>query len=410
MADPKYSELAGNAYDQLDDAKLVYETSDLPESEQMPMYCEDEPDSSCVEQLHISAKEAFNKFKGKQIIGEHVDFSDRLSYKPRTGYKFGDWDWELVSQGEKESPLQKYQRLQCEVKELYEEVNELKEKSKDEQEIKSASEIISQTQQIEKQLVSLKLEECLGPDVVASLSDPQGTTLKQLISQIELFKQTNVPASKSSSEDTKMDESAEPGILKYQMMYLPEKARMQEVARVAQLEQRLCCLENLIGTSNDKLSKFSQYLKSQGIMDAVQQLEAKASLLDVNQLDTIETRLGTLIYRMDSIAQKKAAVTQDSEQEQKIAEMYEIMKKTDAISQILPQTVNRLLALNEIHQQAATFSKALMRLEELQAEITSGLESNKSLLKGVQESFASNMEIIKSNIALLDERVKKFKK
>ncbi|EFN86317.1 Probable dynactin subunit 2 [Harpegnathos saltator] len=207
-----------------------------------------------------------------------------------------------------------------------------------------------------------------------------------------------------------MDESAEPGILKYQMMYLPEKARMQEVARVAQLEQRLCCLENLIGTSNDKLSKFSQYLKSQGIMDAVQQLEAKASLLDVNQLDTIETRLGTLIYRMDSIAQKKAAVTQDSEQEQKIAEMYEIMKKTDAISQILPQTVNRLLALNEIHQQAATFSKALMRLEELQAEITSGLESNKSLLKGVQESFASNMEIIKSNIALLDERVKKFKK
>lgn len=52
-------------------------------------------------------------------------------------------------------------------------------------------------------------------------------------------------------------------------------------------------------------------------MDAVQQLEAKASLLDVNQLDTIETRLGTLIYRMDSITQKKAAA-QDSEQEQKV--------------------------------------------------------------------------------------------
>jgi len=53
-------------------------------------------------------------------------------------------------------------------------------------------------------------------------------------------------------------------------------------------------------------------------MEAVQQLEAKTSLLDVNQLDTIETRLGTLIYRMDSIAQKKAAMEQDSEQEQKV--------------------------------------------------------------------------------------------
>ncbi|KMQ92999.1 putative dynactin subunit 2-like protein [Lasius niger] len=404
MADPKYADLPGIAYDQLD----VYETSDLPESEQMRMYCEDEPDSSCVEQLHISAKEAFNKFKGKQIVGKPTDFSDRLSNKPRTGYKFGDW--ELVSEGEKETPLQKYQRLQCEIKELYEEVNELKENSKDEVEIKSASEIISQAQQIEKQLVSLKLEECLGPDVVASLSDPQGTMLKQLISQIELFKQTNMPPSKLSSEDKKADESVEHGVLKYQMMYFPEKARMQEAARIAQLEQRLCCLENLIGTSNDKLSKFSQNLKCEGIMEAVQGLEAKTSLLDVNQLDTIETRLGTLIYRMDSIAQKKAVAEQDSEQEQKISEMYEIMKKTDAISQILPQTVERLLTLSDIHQQAAAFSKSLIRLEELQAEISSGLDSNKSLLKGVQESFASNMEVIKSNIALLDERIKKLKK
>ncbi|KAL0107599.1 hypothetical protein PUN28_014717 [Cardiocondyla obscurior] len=172
MADPKYADLPGIAYDQLD----VYETSDLPESEQMRMYCEDEPESSCVEQLHISAKEAFGKFKGKQIVGKPVDFSDCLSNKPRTGYKFGDW--ELVGEGEKETPLQKFQRLQCEVKELYEEVNELKEKSKDEEEIKSAGEIISQAQQIEKQLISLKLEECLGPDVIASLSDPQGTVLK----------------------------------------------------------------------------------------------------------------------------------------------------------------------------------------------------------------------------------------
>lgn len=59
---------------------------------------------------------------------------------------------------------------------------------------------------------------------------------------------------------------------------------------------------------------------------------------------------------------------------------------------------------------AAAFSKSLIKLEELQIEISSGLESNKSLLKGVQESFASNMEVIKGNIALLDERIKKLNK
>lgn len=120
--------------------------------------------------------------------------------------------------------------------------------------------------------------------------------------------------------------------------------------------------------------------------------------------------------------------------------MYDIMKQTETMSQILPQTVNRMLALNTIHQQgmylnifmrktlhiffvlkiyiifsiyfflAATFNKSLMRLEELQSQITSDLESNKSLLKGVQESFASNLEIIKNNIESLDERIKKLNK
>ena len=87
---------------------------------------------------------------------------------------------------------------------------------------------------------------------------------------------------------------------------------------------------------------------------------------------------------MDNVAQKKTALTLDSEQEQKISEMYDIMKQTETISQILPQTVNRMLALNTIHQQAATFNKSLTRLEELQSQITSeyiiGLEIKKRIL------------------------------
>ncbi|XP_076754974.1 dynactin subunit 2 [Xylocopa sonorina] len=403
MADPKYADLPGIAYDQVD----VYETTDLPESEQFQLYPEDETDS--IEKLHISATEAFNKFKGKQVISKGIDFSDRVSVKPRTGYKFGDW--ELPGEGEKETPIQKYQRLQCEIKELYEEVNDLKEKAKDE-EIRSVADIISQVQLLEKQLDSLKLEECLGADLVATLSDPQGTRMKQLISQIEAFKQTNILTSETDSktQSTKDDKTTEPGVLKYQMMYLPEKARMQEAARIALLEQRLCNLESVIGTTSDKLSKFSQNLRGQGVMEALQELGAKAALLDTYQLDIVESRLAALIHRMDNIAQKKAALALDSEQEQKISEMYDIMKQTETMSQILPQTVNRMLALNTIHQQAATSNKTLARLEELQSQITSDLESNKSLLKGVQDSFASNLEIIRNNIESLDERIKKLSK
>lgn len=404
MADPKYADLPGIAYDQAD----VYETTDLPESEQFQLYSEDESDS--IEKLHISATEAFNKFKGKNVVSKGIDFSDRVSLKLRTGYKFGDW--ELPAEGEKETPIQKYQRLQCEIKELYDEINELKEKAKDDEDVKSAVDIISQVEQVGKQLESLKLEECLGSDLVATLSDPQGTRLKQLMSQIESFKQTSILSSESDAKpkSAKVDKNGESGILKYQMMYLPEKARMQEAARIALLEQRLCNLENVIGTTTDKLSKFSQNLKCQGVMEAVQELGARAALLDTNQLDIIESRLATLIHRMDNVAQKKSTLAQDSEQEQKILEMYEIMKKTESMNEILPQTVNRMLALNTVHQQAAEFSKSLTRLDEIQSQITTDLESTKSLLKGVQESFASNLEIIKNNMTSLDERIKKLNK
>lgn len=54
-------------------------------------------------------------------------------------------------------------------------------------------------------------------------------------------------------------------------------------------------------------------------MEAVQELGAKASLLDTYQLDIIENRLASVIHRMDTITQKKSALTLDSEQEQKVS-------------------------------------------------------------------------------------------
>lgn len=66
-------------------------------------------------------------------------------------------------------------------------------------------------------------------------------------------------------------------------------------------------------------------MKCQGIMDAVQQLSAKAALLDTSQLDAIESRLSTLIYRIDTIAQKTSTLTPDSELKQKVS--YKLLVK-----------------------------------------------------------------------------------
>ena len=43
-------------------------------------------ESDSIERLHISASEAFTKFKGKSLDAKGIDFSDRLSKRIRTGY------------------------------------------------------------------------------------------------------------------------------------------------------------------------------------------------------------------------------------------------------------------------------------------------------------------------------------
>jgi hypothetical protein len=54
----------------------------------------------------------------KSLRKSSLDFN--FSFAPRS------YEYELVGQGEKETPLQKFQRLQCEITELAEEINQLK--------------------------------------------------------------------------------------------------------------------------------------------------------------------------------------------------------------------------------------------------------------------------------------------
>lgn len=71
---------------------------------------------------------------------------------------------------------------------------------------------------------------------------------------------------------------------------------------------------------------------------------------------------------------------------------------------------NNYLLIKFVSVAAGEFSKSLTQLEELQSQISNGLENNKTVLKGVQESFATNLEVIRKNISALEERASKLKK
>ena len=72
---------------QVNDQPDVYETSDLPESDQ-DLNSADNGDTtdSVVEILNVSGENAYSTFKGKVLDSSMVDFSDRISRRGHTGY------------------------------------------------------------------------------------------------------------------------------------------------------------------------------------------------------------------------------------------------------------------------------------------------------------------------------------
>uniref|UniRef100_A0A1B6CNR5 Dynactin subunit 2 n=1 Tax=Clastoptera arizonana TaxID=38151 RepID=A0A1B6CNR5_9HEMI len=369
MADPKYANLFGIAYDQPD----VYETDDLPEEDQdKDLYDHSSiGNADCIERLHISAKDALKTFKGKSLVPRNVDFSDRLSKKIRTGYDARSGDWELVGVGEKETPIQKYQRLQCEMKELMEEISALKETAKDENAKDSLSFPVVDTQleKMQKQLSDLQLEESLGSELISSLNDPQGAQYKKMLAQLQTF---NVGSSYNHEDSAQADKAGHlaDGLVQYQMTLRPGHIQLEKTYRLTELEQRITKMESLIGATPAKLGRLGGGDRS--LLETAQLLSSRAAMLDPAQLEAAEARVSALSSKLDHVAEKTSSLTGslDSEKEKKISELYEIAKKTEHLSQILPQTLERLISLKELHQQGGEFAKTIGELESVQVRLS----------------------------------------
>lgn len=86
------------------------------------------------------------------------------------------------------------------------------------------------------------------------------TIFRELLSQIEIFKQNNKSRITEASNEPVISaaETSKEGSLKYQMIYVPDKSKVQDLARISQLEKRLGYLEGVVGISNDSSTKCSQ--------------------------------------------------------------------------------------------------------------------------------------------------------
>ncbi|XP_010002793.1 PREDICTED: dynactin subunit 2, partial [Chaetura pelagica] len=257
----------------------------------------EELSSTSVEHLIINPNAAYEKFRDKSLGSKGGDFSDRLGKPRRTGHESGEYEMLGEGLGTKETPQQRYQRLQHEVQELLKDVEQMQ----------------SSAREAEEELTAM------GQNPL------------------------------------------------------------------------------LVG------------LKGSSLVETVQVLQAKVNVLDMAVLDQVEARLQSVLGKVNEIAKHKVTV-QDADTQSKIHQIYETMQRWDPVASTLPDVVQRLVTLRDLHEQATQFGQVLVHLDTTQQEISGALKDNAVLLAEVQKTMKENLAIIEDNFADIDTRIKRLQK
>ena len=91
------------------------------------------------------------------------------------------------------------------------------------------------------------------------------------------------------------------------------------------------------------------------LLGAVSTLSARSSLFDPVHLDHIEGRLAAFQQKMTSAAAATERNTKvgavEAEKAKKVDRLYELVQRSEGLSQALPEVVDRMDALQGLHEQ-----------------------------------------------------------
>ncbi|XP_071190823.1 dynactin subunit 2-like isoform X5 [Salvelinus alpinus] len=362
--------------------------------------------SDSVERIVVNPNAAYDKFKDKRVSTKGLDFSDCISKNKRVGYESGEYEILAEGCGVKETPQQKYQRLVNEIQELSHEVETTQATTKDSSAEERLTPVVlaQQAAQLKQQLVSAHLDTLLGPQAHINLADPDRALAERLLTQLEAAR-----SSRGSTGERKASAKAPDGVVLYELHSRPEQERFTDAAKVAELEKRLAELETAVGSGSDKQGPLSAGVQGGSLMDTMELLQARVSALDSATLDQIEARLQSVLGKMNEIAKHKATI-EDADTQNKVSQLYDVVQKWDTMATSLPQVVQRLMAVKELHEQAMQFGQLLTHLDTTQQMINNSLKDNGTLLPQVQTTMKDNLLSVEENFAALDQRMKKFNK
>lgn len=396
--DNKYANLIGIARNEPD----FYETTTSTSShEKLPVQ---EDESNSVQKIIISTKDAQEKFNTRILNSDYVDFSDTITSRRKFGYRVEpdsyEWNQDLV-----ESPLQRFKRLEIELSSLKNDLVEMDQFASEEDKKQLIDfdpiNLSKQVEELQSKVKTLHLE-TIGAKV--DINKLNNKAKKDLLhdSMNALKKDLAI---KEKTDGQKGDESS----IVFKLFTDLEANDLARANKVSELNQRLANLEIVFGAGNAavnerQISKLCNNIENKSILGLIESLSSKMNLIEKQSLEQTESRLQAVSSRVNQLNEKKSLVD-DQEKLNRVNELYTMVSKWKDMSALVPSVVDRLSALNDVHQKAFEFPAILSRLNAEQDSIKQNLNTSTDVLKDLEKNFEANMASIKKNFDLLNEKI-----
>uniref|UniRef100_A0ACB8ENV6 Dynactin subunit 2 n=1 Tax=Sphaerodactylus townsendi TaxID=933632 RepID=A0ACB8ENV6_9SAUR len=195
----------------------------------------------------------------------------------------------------------------------------------------------------------------------------------------------------------------------YELHSRPEQDKFSLAAKVADLEKRLAELETTVRCEQDPQNPLTVGLQGASLMETVEILQVKVSTLDMASLDQVEARLQSVLGKVNEIAKNKGTV-EDADTQSKVHQLYEIVQRWSPLASSLPEVVQRMVTVRQLHEQAMQFGQLLTHLDTTQQMIANSLKDNVTLLTQVQKTMKDNLAAVEDNFASMNARVQKLSK
>jgi len=363
----------------------------------------EEKQNEDIDRSDVAPSKSFMRFRDKNFRPTQ-DYSDSL--KRRRGFLAGQTEF-VIEQKEQEPPVQRFRRLQSEVKELSEELAAAaKERTPLEQDIPPL-EIEEELQLLQSQLKELLSREEYRPFLNPDFEDERTEHLrsdlsKKLLAEIEAIKASPPPSHKPPTPGT----ASGSGGMTYELYCTTgARGRHGDHELLRDLDARLSELEKLVGCN-----KYTQTPPRSDMVSVVEELDRKISLLDRSELDNVDQRLQMLLREMDTLKRSTEEASLNPVQEKKVNDMFEMMQQADLVVRQIPMVVSRLQTLKHVHDAGVSFIQTLRQLQAQQDGITNLLTSHSSLLSQMEHGFVENTKITQKNAETLNTRIDELTK